>query len=335
MKRGSDMTVNNHGKDLVSMIIPTYNRAGMIERVLNSVWSQTYRPIQLLVVNDGSPDNTVEVVTRWISGHSSDPGFSCKLIDQPNSGGCVARNNGLKQVEGEYVQFFDDDDELLPDAFRLHVDNLKKHPDIDASLGQAIYVRQDSSVQMRTHFCAGFFKHASLSRVVIESLPSPSFMLFRREFLSKNALCWDETMPCGQDTDLMVRVFLCRVRLDLLPNIVCRIYFHGHVHVSDRLNDKNSKLDQYLIPKWIKYAESHGFKSESIKNVLSYFIFAMFMRNRKNGYDEYRNRCALAVDNDCCQYTCMKLILFSYRFLPMAKLIHKINRKLMKISSKF
>ena len=329
------MTENDNKKDLVSVIIPTYNRSGMIERVLNSVWSQSYRPIQLLVVNDGSPDNTAEVVTRWISDHSSDPGFSCKLIDQPNSGGCAARNNGLKQAEGEYVQFFDDDDELLPDAFQLHVDNLKKHPDIDASLGQALYARNDSSVQMCTNFCSGYFKRPCLSRVVIESLPSPSFMLFRREFLSNNTLFWDDKMPCGQDTDLMVRVFICRVRLNLLPNIVCRIYVHGQVHVSDRLNDKKSKLDQYLIPKWIKYAESHGFKSKSIKKVLSYFIFAMFMRNKKNDYDEYRNRCALAVNNDCCHYLCMKLVLFSYRFLPMAKFFHKINRKLIKISNKF
>ena len=66
------MTENNQNKDLVSVIIPTYKRAGMIERVLNSVWSQSYRPIQLLVVNDGSPDNTTEVVTRWIGEHSSD-----------------------------------------------------------------------------------------------------------------------------------------------------------------------------------------------------------------------------------------------------------------------
>ena len=325
------MTGNNNKKNLVSMIIPTYNRAGMIERVLNSVWSQSYRPIQLLVVNDGSPDNTVEVVTRWISEHLSDPGFSCKLIDQPNSGGCVARNNGLKQVEGEYVQFFDDDDELLPDAFQLHVDNLKRHPDIDASLGQAVYVRQDGSVLMRTRFYAGYFRRPGLSRIAIESLPSPSFMLFRREFLRRNDLCWDEKMPCGQDTDLMVRAFICRPAVRLLPDTVCRIYMHDRSHVSARLNDKKEKVNQYLIPKWLEYAGSHGCASGNIKSVLSYFIFAMFMKNRTNDYDEYINRCGLAVDNDCFHYSCMKMVLLSYRFLPVAKVFHKINRKLMKI----
>ena len=328
------MTENDHNEDLVSILIPTYNRAGMIDRVLDSVWRQTYRPIQLLVVNDGSPDNTTEVVTRWIGEHSSDPGFSCKLIDQPNAGGCAARNNGLKQVEGKYVQFFDDDDELLPDAFRLHVENLKKHPDIDASLGQALYVREDLSVQMRTRFYAGYFRHPGLSRIVIESLPSPSFMLFRREFLRKNDLCWDEKMPCGQDTDLMVRAFICKLRVDLLPDTVCRIYMHDRAHVSARLDDKKEKVNQYLIPKWLEYAGSHDCAIRSIKDTLSYFIFAMFMKNRANDYGEYINRCALAVDNDCFHYFCMKMVLLSYRFLPAAKFFHKINRKLMKICNK-
>lgn len=70
---------------LVSVIMPTYNRAPLIEGTLDSTWQQTYRPVEVLVVDDGSLDNTPEVVNAWIERHKDDPGFEIHYFFQEKS----------------------------------------------------------------------------------------------------------------------------------------------------------------------------------------------------------------------------------------------------------
>src|ERR1700690_167760 len=90
--------------DLVSVIVPTCNRAHLIIRAMDSVFVQTYRPIELIVVDDGSMDDTAEVVEAWASQRHGG-GFRVRLVCQPNHGAQVARNQGLRESGGEYIQF--------------------------------------------------------------------------------------------------------------------------------------------------------------------------------------------------------------------------------------
>ena len=98
---------------LVSVIVPTYNRAGLVTEAAESVWCQTYRTIQLIVVDDGSTDNTDDVLKDWSDKTLGDAGFELRYVRQANSGVGSARNRGLIESNGEYVQFLDSDDLLL------------------------------------------------------------------------------------------------------------------------------------------------------------------------------------------------------------------------------
>jgi glycosyltransferase involved in cell wall biosynthesis len=111
--------------NLVSVIIPTYNRADFITQSLNSVWEQIYRPIEVIVVDDGSVDNTEDVVNKWAENHN-DRSFSSKYIYQENGGAPAARNNGIKNATGRYLQFLDSDDVLMPEKLALQIELLKK-----------------------------------------------------------------------------------------------------------------------------------------------------------------------------------------------------------------
>jgi len=104
---------------LVSIIIPAYNRASLIAESLDSVLAQTYRPIEVVVVDDGSADNTREVVREWTL--KADAGLAVRYFHQANQGGCAARNRGLRESQGEFINFLDSDDRLLPEALQRKV----------------------------------------------------------------------------------------------------------------------------------------------------------------------------------------------------------------------
>ena len=98
-------------KKLVTIIVPAYNVENYIEECLQSICNQTYQNIEILVVDDGSTDNTYEVITKVAATDSR-----IKAFTKPNSGVSSTRNFALQQVAGEYIQFVDGDDTIEPIA---------------------------------------------------------------------------------------------------------------------------------------------------------------------------------------------------------------------------
>ncbi|MFZ0393025.1 MAG: glycosyltransferase family A protein [Terracidiphilus sp.] len=109
---------------VVSVIVPTYNRAHLVTPTLDSVFAQTWRPIELIVVDDGSADETASVLESWTAHHRGE-GFEVRLIRQSNQGAQVARNRGLIECTGEYIQFLDSDDRVLEQKLSVQVECLR------------------------------------------------------------------------------------------------------------------------------------------------------------------------------------------------------------------
>ncbi|WP_419802496.1 glycosyltransferase family 2 protein [Mucilaginibacter sp.] len=105
---------------LVSVIIPCYNQGIYLEKAIESVFSQSYLHFEIIVVDDGSADQTKEVVQKY---------SSVKYIYQTNQGVSAARNNGIKNSNGKLLVFLDADDWLLPDAFFININYLAQNPD--------------------------------------------------------------------------------------------------------------------------------------------------------------------------------------------------------------
>jgi glycosyltransferase involved in cell wall biosynthesis len=108
---------------LISVIIPTYNRSKTIARTINSALNQTYSKIELIIVDDGSSDNTSEILNKY-----NDPRIRL-FTHEKNKGVTAAKNTGLRNIKGEWFTTFDSDDEMLPEAIEtmisipLHFDN--------------------------------------------------------------------------------------------------------------------------------------------------------------------------------------------------------------------
>ncbi len=109
---------------LVSVIVPTYNRASFLLQAMDSVRAQTYRPVELVVVDDGSTDGTPEAVSAWASACAPDGAFELRYLSQRNQGAPVARNRGLQECRGEYVMFLDSDDMIGPTKLAASVARL-------------------------------------------------------------------------------------------------------------------------------------------------------------------------------------------------------------------
>lgn len=114
----------------VSVIIPTYNRKLMIVECLESVLAQTYKDLEIIIVDDGSTDNTEDVL-RPYSGRIT-------YIKQSNQGNAAARNTGIKVVKGELVAFQDSDDLWVQDKLGKQVRYLDEHPDVDMVCGNGV-----------------------------------------------------------------------------------------------------------------------------------------------------------------------------------------------------
>ena len=105
-----------------SVVIPAYQAAGFIQQTLRSVYAQTEQDFEIIVVNDGSPDNTGEILAQ-----ETDPRL--RIITQPNGGECAARNRGIREAHGTYVAFLDSDDAWLPDHLELARRFFETHPE--------------------------------------------------------------------------------------------------------------------------------------------------------------------------------------------------------------
>lgn len=109
---------------LVSVIIPAYNCAKYIDEAVNSVLSQTYPYLEIIVVNDGSTDNTLQIIEKFKD--------RITIINQAQSGVACARNTGIKSANGDYIAFIDADDYWFKEKIQLQVSYLEKHGDMSA-----------------------------------------------------------------------------------------------------------------------------------------------------------------------------------------------------------
>ncbi len=121
-----------------SVIVPVFNGARTIGRALDSVLGQTHPAHEIIVVDDGSVDDTGAVVEGY--------GDRVRYLRQPNAGVSVARNRGVAEASGDWLAFLDADDWYLPDRLRWHAQWIERDPGLDFLTGEYEYRRPDGSL---------------------------------------------------------------------------------------------------------------------------------------------------------------------------------------------
>ena len=199
---------------LVSAIVPTYNRAACLGRALASVLSQDYRPLELVVIDDGSGDATPAVIAEFRALAANARHGAVDFIDlrQDNRGVSAARNAGIRAAHGEWIALLDSDDEWRPEKLSRQMADLAAHPGLRIGQTGEIWIRRGVRVNPpeRLRKTAGDLFAASLDRCAI----SPSAAVMRRGLLDEVGL-FDESYPACEDYELWLRI-ACRHAVGLL-----------------------------------------------------------------------------------------------------------------------
>lgn len=186
---------------LVSVVIPTYNRETYLDSAIESVANQTYKNIEIIVVDDGSK---IEYAKKICSKYPQ-----CTYFYKENGGLSSARNYGISVAKGEFIALLDDDDLFLPHKIEVQIEILKNKLDVDCVHSSALIIDEKGiptgeligASDQKIHQRSGYVFWNALGVWVVKS-PTP---LFRRKVF--DTLLFDESILVGEDVDFYQRMF--------------------------------------------------------------------------------------------------------------------------------
>jgi glycosyltransferase involved in cell wall biosynthesis len=225
----------------VSVIIPTYNRSGFLEEAVESVFSQDFKDFELIVVDDGSSDDTRDMIGR----------YSERLIYiyQERQGVSCARNKGIRFSSGEYIAFLDSDDKWLEKKLSFQLEFFMLNPHALICHTEEIWIRRGIRVNpMKKHKkCSGMIYERVLPLCII----SPSSVMIKRELFFNRLGFFDESFPVCEDYEMWLRI-AARYPIYLIekPLVIKR---GGH---QDQLSKEFTGLDRFRIKALVKIIES-------------------------------------------------------------------------------
>lgn len=215
----------------ISLIIPSYNRSHLLKRALQSVFEQSLLPDEVIVVDDGSTDDTAEMLRNLFP--------QVIYLHQDNAGVSSARNLGIQHSTGSWIALLDSDDTWLKDKLVMQVSSLKQSPEIKICHTEEIWIRNGTRVNAMN-------KHKKSGGWIFEQcLPlcamSPSSIMIHHSIFDELGL-FDESLPACEDYDLWLRISNAFPVLFLEQPLINK--YGGH---EDQLSHQHWGMDRFRI----------------------------------------------------------------------------------------
>lgn len=212
--------------ELVSVLIPLYNHEKYIDECLNSIKNQTYHNLELIIINDGSSDNSEKIVKQWIENN---PNLNIKYISQENQGITKTLNKMIGLSKGEYITLCASDDVLTEQSIEKRVEFLKLNPMIEACIGDANVIGTNSEFvnesAMISLYRANYKRLADniVNELILNwSIVGPTFLA--KKSLYENVGMYDENLLV-EDREFYLRL-LANNLLGFIPKIVAKYRVH-------------------------------------------------------------------------------------------------------------
>lgn len=227
----------------VSVIIPCYNQAKFLPRTIAALQAQTFGAWECIVIDDGSKDNTAEVVNN-IALHEP----RVRLIQQPNGGSASARDLGLQHAQGQFIQFLDADDTIDPEKLQRQVVRMLE---TDAAICYTAFCSENAQ-GARTNMR---FVRLNMRKILVHwglgaSVPIHSF-LYRTDFIRRNALKFQSACRFREDWRWHIVCFNAQPKQALLPDLCGAIYYQneqGKTGSYIRMQEGNFEFMAYMLP---------------------------------------------------------------------------------------
>jgi len=263
---------------LVSIIIPTYNRSNLLSKAISSVINQTYKMWELIIVDDGSYDNTKEVVQEFIRKDAR-----IKYFYQENKGQASALNRGLEESSGYFIAFLDDDDEWFPNKLEKQIELLKINPNLSMVYSDALICggKLDGllSSQISKKYQGCVYKY-----LLKENFITASTVLIKKDVLLKVGFFDDKNFYIKktqtQDYDLWLRIARY-YQIGYIPEPLVKYNYIPKVTTYKKRNEYYKAL-LYIYFKNLKLAKSIDESFILISNLTLYFLKLNFTYIFKN-----------------------------------------------------
>jgi glycosyltransferase involved in cell wall biosynthesis len=248
---------------LISVIIPVYNGEKTIRETIQSVLDQTFSDFELLIINDGSQDKTLDVVFTI-----ADPRI--QIFSYPNSGVNASRNRGIQKSTGEFIAFLDADDLWTPDKLDAQFMALQENSDAAVAYSWVDYIDESGKFLRRGSYCAASGNvYAQL--LLSDFLENGSNPLIRRSHLNQVGL-FDESLSYGEDWELWIRL---AARYPFIVVTRSQILYRVSSHTASTHTDKMAvQVSQVIEKSFAQAPESFQYlKSVSMGNLYKYLTY--------------------------------------------------------------
>ena len=261
-------------KTKVSVIIPTFNRSNLISRAIKSVLNQTFKDFELIVVDDGSTDNTEELVQSF---HDT----RIIYIKQKNQGPASARNTGILKSRGEYIAFLDSDDEWVPSKLKNQIKLFQnsRMKNLGFVGGKTLGINlQGKFVKITKAYQKGCILKECLNRELKPPFINSNTAMIRKSVLNEVGH-FDENLIYNEDTDLWIRIAK-KYNFDMVNEVISKTYKGYKIN---RITIKIAQNKEYLLKKHrITYSLYPKIYAKQLSLLASqYFIRRNILKGRR------------------------------------------------------
>lgn len=273
---------------LVSVVIPTYARKTTLKRAINSVLAQTYKNLEIIVVDDNPPDSEWRASTQQIMGQYANNPRIRYIQNVKNMGGSGARNEGIKAAQGEYIAFLDDDDEYFPEKVEKQLECF-----LTTDLKKLALVFCDSVMTYDNDKFVCYVRPRYKGCCLYEAMANNCLAATSQWLARKKALLdvgMFTVVPCKQDSTLILKLLSKGYEVDCVPEVLSKYCNYQGERISDT-GEKNLR-GELLYQEKCKDLYSR-LTEQQIKEVEYTFATRLYKLYKANGKKEESKKCLL------------------------------------------